>query len=51
MDDIKKNYGINLIDNDCTFIEHQINPSVDKFYNSVFYIEIQNRQKIKQSLE
>ena len=40
MKDIKKAYGINLIDNEYTFYEHQRIPSDHKFYNRIFTIQI-----------
>ena len=46
MDDIKKNYGINLIENNCTFFEHQLIPLDKKFYNRIFTIEIKKPYKI-----
>ena len=40
MKDIKKAYGINLIDNEYTFYEHQIIPLDHTFYNRIFTIQI-----------
>ena len=40
MKDIKINYGINLIDNDIIFMEHQTVQLEDKFYDIIFTLQI-----------
>ena len=51
MEDIKKNYEINIIDNDCVFVEHQMVPLEDKFYNRIFTLQIQKPNQIKQNYQ